>query len=132
MGNGDVPTSACLDIESYQRLVKFLDLSLGAFAFLASGVAAAGPTTTAGATRPMTKSRTATTAAELTPLGRPRLVYRKGTAIQFLSVQFLDSGVHICFRGQFYKCKPARSSQFHIAHDLDARGLDLQACAELI
>jgi hypothetical protein len=115
-----------------RQLIKFLRFSLGALAFFATVIVAAKPAAaTAAAAGPVPEPGSAA-AAEFALLGRPRFIHRKSTPIQLFTVQSLYGGIHISLGGQLDECKSARSSQFHIAHDFDARCLDVLAGTELI
>jgi hypothetical protein len=114
------------------QLIKFLRFSFGALAFFATVIVAAKPAAaTATTTGPMPEPGSAAT-AEFALLWRPRFIHRKSASIQLFTVKSLYGGIHVSLGGQFDECKSARSSQFHIAHDLDARCLDILAGAELI
>jgi hypothetical protein len=113
-----------------QQLIKFLRFSLGALAFFATVIVAAKPAA-ATTTGPVSEPRSAA-AAEFALLGRSRFIHRKSTPIQLFTVQSLYGGIHVSLGGQLDECKSARSSQLHIAHDLDARCLDILAGTELI
>jgi len=126
-----IPSHAAVDYSNEtQQLIKFLRFSFGALAFLATVIVAAKPAATA--TAGLIPEPGSAAAAEFALFGRPGLIHGKSAPIQLFPVQSLYSRIHVSLRGQFDECKSARSSQFHIAHDLDTGCLDVLAGAELI